>query len=414
MKSIGISDEILKRINTIIYRFIWNPKADDDKRVTEKLKRVIINKGYECGGLNMIDIVKLQHSFLLKWGDRLIHSSNNSWKCIPLLTLKFVGGVAAFKSHVHSSEYKGLDLVRSAFWARVLKIWLDYNKVEPIPSFQNPSLDDPIFNNNSIRYKKKVIFNKRCIVNSIIFVKDFISSGRFMSFEEFDLIMNHTADTNLVYNTIYNALLPHQDVLLNSENENNSSFYFRDHTAGDINRKVFYELIIDKKIESVKTELRNQFSLEENDPCIWKMAYECTSETKLLELQYKILHNIYGTGYIRHKMKLREDDLCSFCLEVDTITHFFVSCCVAKKVWEEAEKLISALCGKSVELTETFKLLSILENNVSFSKELRRHINRIMLVCKKTISKYKYEKVGNIKLLLESQLTFRGLHTVTH
>ena len=69
MQSIGISNEILKRINTIMYRFIWNPKADDDKRVTEKLKRVTINKGYENGGLNMTDIIKLQHSFLLKWGD---------------------------------------------------------------------------------------------------------------------------------------------------------------------------------------------------------------------------------------------------------------------------------------------------------------------------------------------------------
>ena len=85
MQSIGISDENLKTINSIIYRFIWNPRAKKGHRVTEKVKRNIINKPYENGGLNMIDLNKLQDSFLLKWADRLLNSSSNRWKDIPSL-----------------------------------------------------------------------------------------------------------------------------------------------------------------------------------------------------------------------------------------------------------------------------------------------------------------------------------------
>ena len=60
MQSIGISQENLRKINSVIYRFIWNPRAKKGKKVTEKVKREIINKDYENGGLKMIDMNKFQ------------------------------------------------------------------------------------------------------------------------------------------------------------------------------------------------------------------------------------------------------------------------------------------------------------------------------------------------------------------
>ena len=414
MQSIGISDEKLKRINTIMYRFIWNPRAEEGKKVTEKIRREIVNKSYENGGLNMIDIVKLQYSFLLKWGDKLLDTSQDKWKVIPLMVLKHVGGLLAFKSSVNSSEFKGLDLVESSFWARVLKIWLDYNKVGNNIPVQNTSYDDPIFNNTLIRFKRKVIFNKRCIMKSIIQVKDFIRLGRLMTFDEFNHRIGSSADALLVYNTLYNALLPHEATIAGFSldsvvNIDPCAFYFRDLEAGKINRKHLYELIMDDKTESVKTEWRVNYNLDENDQRLWRMAYECCSETKLLELQFKILHNIFGTGYLRHKMRLIETNSCFFCMEIDTLFHFFVTCPVAKQVWEEADKLISVLSGRKTVLTERIKIFGIFESDSTYSVDLRLQINRILLVCKKVISKYKFEKEGNIKVLLENQLRFRGL-----
>ena len=414
MQSIGISDEKLKKINTIIYRFIWNPRAEEGKRVTEKIKRVVVNKSYENGGLNMIDIIKLQHSFLLKWADRLLETSHDNWKVIPLLVLKNVGGNVAFKSSVDSLEFKGLDLVESSFWARVLKTWLDYNSIGNNISVQNINYEDPIFNNNLIRFKKKVIFNKRCLVKSIIQVKDFMRFGRLMSFEEFNHVFQNSADAMLVYNTLYNALLPHEETIASFQldgavNISSSAFYFRDLEAGKINRKYFYGLIMDDDTESVKIEWRVNYNLNEHDQSIWRMAYDCCSERKLFELQFKILHNIFGTGFLCHKMKLIENNLCCFCMETDTLLHFFVTCPVAKQVWDEADKLISVLVGKKIVLTERIKIFGIFENDSSYSEDLRLRINRIVLVSKKTISKYKFEKEGNIKVLLENQLSSRGL-----
>ena len=59
MQSIGVNDEYIKKINTIIYRFIWNPQAKPGKKLIEKVKRETIDKRYEHWGLiNMIDIKK--------------------------------------------------------------------------------------------------------------------------------------------------------------------------------------------------------------------------------------------------------------------------------------------------------------------------------------------------------------------
>ena len=36
-------------------------------------------------------------------------------------------------------------------------------------------------------------------------------------------------------------------------------------------------------------------------------------------------------------------------------------------------------------------------------KKIVKWINNLILICKHTISKFKYEKIGNIKILLERQ-----------
>ena len=108
-------------------------------------------------------------------------------------------------------------------------------------------------------------------------------------------------------------------------------------------------------------------------------------------------------------MKIKDNELCDFCGERDTLLHFFVSCHISKAVWVEAEKLASKICGRSVRLSDRDKIVGILSMDSHFVNEKRIMINKIILICKRTISKYKYEKVGNIIILLENKLSFRGL-----
>ena len=418
MQSIGIKDEYLKKINTIIFRFIWNPSAKNGQRVTEKVKREIICKSYENGGLNMINIFKMQDSFLLKLGDRILNDQENSWKNIPKIYFNKIGGISAFKSDLVCSEFKGLDLIENVFWKNVLSTWLKYKNVENDASKRVPSIHDPLFNNSLIKFRKNVLFNLRCIDKKLIYIKDVLKQGEILPFKEFDSIFNKSADSLLIYNIISNALKPFElqlkndyDSILSADVEvrESQSCFFKDLETGEIDRRVFYDLIQNKITESVRQEWRDLYLLSENDPDIWCLARDCCDETKLLELQWKILHYIYPTGTLLHKMKIRNNDLCSFCDEIDSMSHFFVSCHIARAVWEDAEKSVSKICGKKVTLSERNKLFGILlSDNFDFNN--RKLVNKVILVCKHTISKYKFEKIGSVKLMLEHQLSFRGLY----
>ena len=420
MQSIGISQENLRKINSVIYRFIWNPRAKKGKKVTEKIKREILNKDYANGGLKMIDMNKFQDSFLLKWADRLLNSSNDSWKIIPFIYYKKVGGISAFLADVKGSNFKGLNLIKSSFWKKVLSTWLNYKYHDQYTISFIPSIYDPIFNNSLIIFKRNTLFNSRCIDKDMYYIKDFLNNeGNIMSFTDFNTIFDNSADSLLIYNTIFNSLnkfkeefkQEFQNNINNGENTSSDTVLclFRGLEVGRINRKTFYNLISDTKTESIKEAWRNTYHLNAEDPSIWCVSRECCSETKLLELQWKILHGIYPTGVLLYKMKIKCNDLCDFCGEIDSISHFFVSCRIIVPVWEEANKVISSYIGKSFTLSERDKIIGILSSDYDFENESRTKVNKIILVCKKVISKFKYEKAGNIRLLLENQLSFRGL-----
>ena len=263
-----------------------------------------------------------------------------------------------------------------------------------------------------MQYKNQILFNSACIDLNLIYIRDFLKQGGVITFREFNDLFPNKADSLLVYFKIYNVLMRF-DIHFKKEItegvvQESKTNYFKELETGKINRRVFYNLIHNNTTESVRQDWRDLYLLNENDPDIWCLARECCSETKLLELQWKISHNIFPTGILLKKMKIRNNDLCSFCGEIDSLVHFFVSCKIAKAVWEEAEKNISIKFGKKIELTERNKLFGILSSE-DFEMNNKKIINKIILVSKHSISKYKYEKVGNIKLLFEHQLSFRNL-----
>ena len=55
MRSVGIPDNILDKINRALYAFLWKRKYNN-KKAFEKVKRRVIAQGVEKGGLGMIDM----------------------------------------------------------------------------------------------------------------------------------------------------------------------------------------------------------------------------------------------------------------------------------------------------------------------------------------------------------------------
>ena len=58
-----------------------------------------------------------------------------------------------------------------------------------------------------------------------------------------------------------------------------------------------------------------KFGLE-IDEHMWSILSLVTKETRLRVLQWKILHNIYPTNILLCRMKVRDDQMCSYCNDV--------------------------------------------------------------------------------------------------
>ena len=393
-----------------MFRFIWNNTPNNTKKVTEKVKREYLCKSKEAGGLGMINLLNMQDSFYLHWAIKLLSDSEYSWKTIPINNFKPVGGLSVFQSSVDMKSFKGEKLIDSSFWKKVLFSWLKHKNEPSIPSVC--SINDPIFNNTLVRFKNRPLFLDRCINCSMIFIKDFMINGEIMNFQNFiDRFGNH-ADTIFAYNIIFNALKKIEIVLRNSYRQENfegsgPQYFFKGIEAGDISRKTLYKLITNDEILSVNIHLREKFDIEESHADIWLVPFNCKVEIKLIILHWKILNNIFPSGTLLYKMKLKEDENCEVCGERDDLFHYFISCRIAKEVWKVAEHYIFKLTGQSLKLDEKTIMIGIYSCNLTPGKLFTDIVNKICLIGKFTISKFRTNKTCNISILFERELSKR-------
>merc|ERR1712121_4266 len=123
-------------------------------------------------------------------------------------------------------------------------------------------------------------------------------------------------------------------------------------------------------------------------PQVWLTAVKASKETRLRLLQWKIMHNIYPTNIMLHRMKVREDNKCTYCRDViDVIEHFFFECPAVSNFWKHIECYIFVQIGIRVKLDLPKILFGV--NDQKISRKNIITINRIILVAKMCISIYK-------------------------
>ena len=403
MQSVGIAEKKLKEINSIMFSFIW--KNNSDKKAIEKVKRNILCLDYAQGGLNMFDIIEVQNSYLMHWGERLLCNDNVQWIFLPLFFIRKVGGKIAFESNVRSVEFKGLDLIENTFWRNVLIKWLnnknsavtvDDENLAPVGT-KYVDINEPLFNNKNITLKGKIIFKEKCMRKGICRIKDVVVNDRIITMDEFSRIYGDYPDSLLIYNVIFNSLNKYignfvNEVEFDSDTslESQKCITFRDLMVGDIGRKNFLKMLKPKPVLTTlgywEREL-DQFDV--TDLMIWLRPFTCTKESYLRCLQWKIMHRIYPSGTVLKRMKMRESDSCQFCFHVDTLSHFFVGCKSVKPLWKEVERKIEAKTGRLIHMNE----VSVLFGVDTDTQNDNMYVNKLILIAKAAISKAKFHSV---------------------
>ncbi len=109
--------------------------------------------------------------------------------------------------------------------------------------------------------------------------------------------------------------------------------------------KVLYEILISKIVS--RGNMESVFSKLFNFECreIWKHIYNQKLNSlhipKLLEFNYKILHNILPTGYILNKWKSDVSSKCDVCIQIETTEHMLYKCKCILEMWTKVSKSLN-------------------------------------------------------------------------
>ena len=114
-----------------------------------------------------------------------------------------------------------------------------------------------------------------------------------------------------------------------------------------------------------------------------------TKETRLRVVQWNILHNIYLTNVLLCKMKVRDNQMCSYCNDAaDYIEQFFFDCPTIQKFLNYTEQYSLITFNIQTHLTVVNVLFGIIKQR-HYGKVKTKGINHIILIAKMCNSMYK-------------------------
>ena len=408
MQSISIPEPILRKINTKIFSFIWRKKYSENGAY-EKIKRNIMCSSLDRGGLEMIDIVQMQDSFLLNWGIKFCEDPLNLNMVFPNIFFKDFDGHYLFESELNQKTLKSIrDQLKSNFWSKVLQAWFRHKNTVNTQTGSNSY----IWNNKDFVFKGNTLNLRKWSEKDIRYLHDIEKNGDLVSYDEAKALVGTYPGLLLDYLALKNAYISFKKIQ-RTTGLKNTGISFKDKLIG---RDKFSPRVLRVMIVKETNIQPNGVYFWERHKNItidgekWLIARTCTAETRLRVLHWKILHNIYPGNKELKKMKIKQTDICSFCTEVDTIEHFFYECIKVKQLWKDIEHILSTKLNKAIKLTENAIMIGLTyENRAHITRKEVEYINYILLIAKMSIGRFKYGKACNLAHTFESECKLRRI-----
>ena len=386
------SIQILKKIQNTFFNFLWNSKVD-------KIKRDIMIRDLDEGGLRVPDIFTYCKSLKLTWIKRAMDPANQSdWKKLLLDNIEFVGGDKFW--HLTKT---GLNQITERtnfgkFWYEVVEIW--GNLQEPFTTAPESILSQPLWFNSSIKIDGHPIFYQNWCNQDIFFINDLIDeTGIFMNYHVFTrkyyLNISYISYAGILssiprdWKRIIKDYGKRVDAITNKNIDQITTL--------EKPSKSFYKKIISKKpFCNNKSHLKWQNDLHsEIDATRWKhihsLPFKETKDSKLQTLQFRIIHRIFFTNTMLMKRQLLEHERCTFCNSArETVLHLFWDCTHSQTIWTCFLNVIREKYNITIARNPEYFLLGTYQNDQIPG------LGILILLIKKYISLMRqYQKIPN-------------------
>ena len=373
--------------------------------------------------MNMISIQDQQKVSLIKWMKKIIEEKEE--KSIPKHHMSKIGGIPyILKCKIENPDNIINQNISSHFWKEVATNWLKLNQKIII---ENEAIENiltqPIFLNSEVKYKGNVLFMKNMIKNKIKYVYDLFLDNQIKCINDIRQGLGQQLlypGLTFDYNAIINAIPKNWKRILEMElTHDNLQLAIRN----NVDTPIRIPDILNKKNQEIRKIINDTKNATICSKNFWKRKYDIdisnhfniakqtTQETRLKVLHFKILHNIYPTKILLHKMKIKENNLCDTCQKTEYLEHFFVECALVKEFWKSMKSLILRDINKNISLTPQRIIFGINVNEINNREYTARdikYINFAILVGKMSISKAKYGTVKNIAMVFEHEWDLRS------
>ena len=211
--------------------------------------------------------------------------------------------------------------------------------------------------NKNIKVGDRVITNRTFINKDIFYIKQLMRGDTFLTHGEF--IQQYNAQIQFLnFTSIISAVKSYvsKNVLPSDTNKTISYQpalnFILSTTKG---ASIIYHSMLQPDGQNKgfqKWSLHTQISLE-NWKNSFKILKQCTHDTKLRWLQFRILHNILTTNRSVAKFKPEQNPLCQFCKShSETIYHLLWKCNKVKIFWNDLSHIMNNRCTN----THNFKI----------------------------------------------------------
>ena len=351
--------------------------------------------------MKAIDIEILQKSLILKWVKRLL-VGNESWKVIPCDVLNSFGAhfaILNWNINFNGIQNKEKIKILPDFYKLLIQTTLDAKDKE-----HELSRTQIIWNNNLIRFKGNMLYHERWIRAGLLHVYQlYDNNNHFITYDVTKDIVGYSANFFFEYYALKNALM--------NKKINDDSLSLKINRMHITEIGSFYGRLSNQHIivPSAQKFWEKRFRISLNWKVIWTLSVFCCGEARLQTLQWKILHNIYPTSILLHKIGVRENSSCNMCNMglVDSIEHFFAICGSVRPLWNNIKQFCYRKYIVEIDFTEENILFGLCNQRVP--DKIQKCINHIILVAKLSISQYKYGKHANLISLFKKNCTLRKI-----
>ena len=378
-----------------------------------------MNQPLAEGGLNFVNFFAVVKSLRLAWIIRLLSSTTDSWKAISNYYFNTYGGLKfLLKCNYNAASINnGLP----TFYRELLQYFEEFKDKTNIFSYGKFLL----LNNKEITIdKKRFSGNLNWFKKNILSVQDILNAdGNILTFQEFQDKFN--IKTNYLHYFQLIAAIPTDLKKKARECEAPSHELLNTTTVSlfpagssivdlpDMRCKHCYKILNkNRTIEptGIKTwkvnfadtyrEWKNKFSL----------IYQSTSDNKLRQFSFRLLHRILVTKKELLKFRLTDDATYTFCPNSDSIEHTFLDCSKIKSFYSEALMWFNSTNDTEINLSNEQITFNEIPEFHQLSEYPRRRLHLFVILLKqyvyscKCFEKKPIQKEFQTKMLMQWQI----------